>query len=144
MQAHGEPRPDESAATVSAAADRAAAVRVTVERASRSAARPLAGHGDPRGIAAALMAQRHGWGGGQLACLSSLWGKESTWDVHAENPVSGAYGIPQALPGSKMSSAGSQWRDDPATQITWGLDYIRDTYGSPCGAWDSFRSQGWY
>ena len=73
-----------------------------------------------------------------------LWAGESGWRWNAENPSSGAYGIPQALPGSKMASAGADWQTNPATQIEWGLGYIRDVYGSPCGAWGFKQSHGWY
>ena len=66
------------------------------------------------------------------------------WDVNAQNPSSGAYGIPQELPGSKMAAFGGDWASNPATQIAWGLDYIADVYGTPCGAWGTFQSQGWY
>jgi hypothetical protein len=82
--------------------------------------------------------------GSQFSCLDSLWRQESGWNVHAENPGSGAYGIPQALPGSKMASAGPSWRSSPATQIAWGLSYINGTYGSPCAAWAHERATGWY
>ena len=64
--------------------------------------------------------------------------------MHADNPSSSAYGIPQALPGSKMSSAGADWAGNPATQIAWGLGYIKDRYGIPCGAWGSNQGNGWY
>jgi hypothetical protein len=114
------------------------------EQASRSASRSVSYGGDPRGIAASMMAERYGWGSDQFSCLSSLWERESSWDVHASNPSSGAYGIPQALPGSKMSSYGSDWRDNPVTQIEWGLAYVHQSYGTPCGAWSTFQSQGWY
>jgi hypothetical protein len=113
------------------------------ERAARSASRTVS-YGDPHRIAASMMAERYGWGSGEYSCLSSLWGHESGWDVHAENPSSGAYGIPQALPGSKMSSYGSDWQDNAVTQIEWGLAYIDQSYGTPCGAWSTFQSQGWY
>ena len=63
--------------------------------------------------------------------------------MHAANP-SGAYGIPQALPGSKMASVGADWRDNAVTQIKWGLGYIADRYGSPCGAWAHSEGHGWY
>jgi len=82
--------------------------------------------------------------GDQFSCLDSLWREESGWNVNAENPGSGAYGIPQALPGSKMASAGPNWQSNPATQIAWGLSYIDGTYGSPCAAWAHERSTGWY
>ena len=90
------------------------------------------------------MLQARGWGDDQMQCLINLWNRESGWNVSAENRYSGAYGIPQALPGSKMASAGADWRTNPATQITWGLGYITGRYGTPCGAWSSFQSQGWY
>jgi len=90
-----------------------------------------------------MLAQR-GWGDDQFGCLVELWNHESGWNVYASNPSSGAYGIPQALPGSKMSTAGADWETSAATQITWGLGYISDRYGTPCGAWDTFNSQGWY
>jgi uncharacterized protein YabE (DUF348 family) len=80
----------------------------------------------------------------QFRCLVALWNRESGWNTHASNPYSGAYGIPQALPGSKMASAGADWRTNPRTQIKWGLGYIKGRYGSPCGAWAAFQSKGWY
>ncbi|MFS0866600.1 hypothetical protein AB3M83_04600 [Microbacterium sp. 179-B 1A2 NHS] len=86
----------------------------------------------------------YGWGDDQFSCLVSLWNKESGWNYRASNPSSGAYGIPQALPGSKMSSAGSDWQTNPATQIAWGLGYIDGRYSSPCGAWGHSQSNGWY
>ena len=91
-----------------------------------------------------MMSERYGWGAGEFSCLSSLWERESGWDVHASNPSSGAYGIPQALPGSKMGAYGADWQDNAVTQIEWGLSYINDSYGTPCGAWSTFQSQGWY
>ena len=90
-----------------------------------------------------MMSSRYGWDAGQFSCLNSLWNRESGWNAHAANP-SGAYGIPQALPGSKMSTMGADWRDNPATQIAWGLSYVKSTYGTPCGAWSAFQSKGWY
>jgi len=98
---------------------------------------------DPRDIARALMGD-FGFGQDQFGCLDSLWTRESNWDVYADNPTSSAYGIPQSLPGSKMASAGSDWATNPVTQITWGLGYIRDRYGSPCSAWGHSESVGWY
>jgi len=85
-----------------------------------------------------------GFGDDQLGCLVNLWDRESHWNVYAQNKNSGAYGIPQALPGSKMASAGSDWRTNPATQIKWGLGYIKSRYGSPCSAWSHFQKSGWY
>ena len=101
---------------------------------------------DP-GTARALgqsMVLAKGWGEDQYVCLEALWTKESKWSVTADNPSSSAYGIPQALPGSKMASAGADWRTNAATQITWGLGYIEGRYGTPCGAWSHSKSNGWY
>jgi hypothetical protein len=98
---------------------------------------------DPQAIAAALLPS-FGFDASQMSCLVPLWMGESGWRVTAENWSSGAYGIPQALPGSKMASAGADWRTSAATQITWGLGYIAERYGSPCGAWGFKQSHGWY
>ena len=78
-----------------------------------------------------------------FGCLLDLWDRESGWSYDAENP-SGAYGIPQALPGSKMASAGPDWQTNPATQIRWGLGYIKQLYGNPCGAWAFEEANGYY
>jgi hypothetical protein len=98
---------------------------------------------DPRTIARALLAE-FGFAESQFGCLDSLWERESKWNVRADNPSSSAYGIPQALPGSKMASAGADWATNPVTQIRWGLGYIEDRYGSPCGAWAHSQRNGWY
>ncbi|MBN9633276.1 MAG: lytic transglycosylase domain-containing protein, partial [Actinobacteria bacterium] len=84
--------------------------------------------------------QQRGWGDDQYSCLVALWNKESGWRVNASNP-SGAYGIPQALPGSKM---GPGWQTDASVQISWGLGYIAGRYTNPCGAWGHSQSSGWY
>lgn len=86
----------------------------------------------------------YGWGADQFSCLEKLWQKESGWNYRAYNSSSGAYGIPQALPGSKMGSAGGDWKTSAATQIRWGLGYIDGRYGTPCGAWGHSTSVGWY
>jgi hypothetical protein len=78
-----------------------------------------------------------------FGCLLNLWNRESSWVYDAENP-SGAYGIPQALPGSKMATAGPDWQTNPATQIRWGLGYIKQVYGNPCGAWAFEEANGYY
>lgn len=107
---------------------------------------PAAGVPDP-GTAQAIayeMVMARGWGQGEFDCLVALWNKESHWNVYAHNTRSGAYGIPQALPGEKMASAGADWATNPATQIVWGLGYISGRYGTPCGAWGSSQSRGWY
>jgi heat shock protein HslJ len=80
----------------------------------------------------------------EMPCLDKLWSKESGWNHKARNSSSGAYGIPQALPGSKMGSVASDWRTNPATQIKWGLGYIKNVYGSPCNAWGHEEADGWY
>ena len=94
-------------------------------------------------IARSLMGS-YGWGDGEFSCLQSLWNRESGWNYQAQNASSGAYGIPQALPGSKMSSVADDWATNPATQITWGLGYIQGRYGTPCSAWAHSESVGWY
>jgi hypothetical protein len=79
-----------------------------------------------------------------MPCLDKLWKKESGWNHKARNNSSGAYGIPQAYPGNKMASVGSDWKTNPATQIKWGLGYIKGRYKTPCGAWAKSQSSGWY
>jgi hypothetical protein len=85
-----------------------------------------------------------GWGQSEFNCLVSLWNKESGWRANAMNSSSGAYGIPQALPGEKMVSAGEDWATNANTQIEWGLGYISGRYGTPCGAWAHSVDVGWY
>ncbi|MDQ0575401.1 hypothetical protein [Agromyces albus] len=87
---------------------------------------------------------RHGWGDGEYRCLVLLWTRESSWRADAYNASSGAYGIPQSLPGSKMAAAGADWRTNAATQIDWGLSYIAARYGAPCGAWAHSEAYNWY
>ncbi len=98
---------------------------------------------DPKTLARALMPE-FGMATSEFGCLDSLWTKESGWSVTADNPTSSAYGIPQALPGSKMASAGPNWQNNAETQIRWGLGYINDRYGSPCSAWSHSQSNNWY
>ncbi|CAM5286209.1 transglycosylase SLT domain-containing protein [Streptomyces purpurascens] len=81
---------------------------------------------------------------GQFQCFSNIVDHESDWNYKAVNPSSGAYGMFQALPGSKMSSVGADWRTNPATQIKWGLGYMNDRYGSPCDAWSFWQANNWY
>lgn len=99
---------------------------------------------DPREIARQIMANKYGWGGDQFTCYNSIIMRESKWDPYADNPYSSAYGIPQALPGSRMASFGADWRTNPGTQIRWGLDYVATRYGTPCQAWSFKRAHGWY
>lgn len=102
-----------------------------------------AGGGAAKQIAKAMLG-RFGWGQSQFPALDKLWQHESGWNPHAKNPSSGAYGIPQALPASKMASAGPDWKNNPATQIAWGLQYIKGRYGSPNGAWGFWQKHHWY
>ncbi|MET0853036.1 MAG: hypothetical protein ABWY30_00245, partial [Microterricola sp.] len=95
-----------------------------------------------RAYAAGAVAAR-GWGSEQYDCLVALWNRESGWRANAYNASSGAYGIPQTLPGSKMSVSGDDWRTNAATQIEWGLAYIGGRYGNPCGAWQHSEDVGW-
>ncbi|WP_246150327.1 lytic transglycosylase domain-containing protein [Agromyces intestinalis] len=136
-------------AAAAKAAEEAAAAQAAEEAASSgpsTSSRPAApsNPSEAQAIARGLMASMYGWGDDQFGCLVELWNHESGWNVYASNGSSGAYGIPQALPGSKMASAGGDWETNPATQITWGLGYVAGRYGTPCGAWDSFNAQGWY
>jgi len=103
---------------------------------------PVPSPGTAKAIARDLAAKR-GWGDDQYSCLVQIWSRESGWRVNAAN-ASGAYGIPQALPGSKMSSAGPNWQTSATTQITWGLGYIGNRYGTPCGAWSYWQAHGYY
>ena len=100
---------------------------------------------DPRSAAQALLPE-FGFDESQWGCLDNLWMGESGWRYTAENSSSGAYGIPQSLPGSKMATIASDWRTNPVTQIRWGLQYIKSSYGTPCGAWSAWqgRSPHWY
>jgi len=98
---------------------------------------------DPRDIAQAMLVQ-YGWSQAEFYCLDELWIGESDWQWWADNPTSSAYGIPQALPAEKMASAGPDWETNPATQIEWGLGYIRDVYGTPCAANAFKNANNWY
>lgn len=114
-----------------------------VARTAGAPSGPAPSPGSAKAIARQMVANR-GWSSGQYDCLVSLWNSESGWNVHASNPSTGAYGIPQALPGSKMASAGPDWQNNATTQITWGLGYIADRYSTPCGAWSFWQANGWY
>jgi hypothetical protein len=132
-------------ATATATATTATAVKSPAPSASpqpTATATAPARSGSPQQIAEAMLGS-FGWSSSQFSCLDPLWARESGWSVTAENP-SGAYGIPQALPGAKMASAGPDWQTSAATQIKWGLEYIKDTYGSPCAAWAHEEATGWY
>jgi len=90
------------------------------------------------------MFEEYDWGKEQYECLEILWTKESNWNERSRNRITGAYGIPQSLPATKMSSHGPDWEDNPETQIRWGLHYINVRYGTPCKAWRTFQRIGWY
>lgn len=171
-QAAAEQAAAERAATEQAAAEQAATERAAEQAAARSTERqaapqpapqptpqptptpapqptpppapaPPSNPGGNRGIAQGMLGS-FGWGTDQWGCLDSLWQKESNWSHTAMNPSSGAYGIPQSLPGNKMASAGADWQTNPATQISWGLGYIQGRYGSPCAAWAHSQAHNWY
>ena len=100
--------------------------------------------GSPKEIALQMVLDQ-GWDANQFHdCLEPLWERESNWNHTAQNPSSGAYGIPQSLPGDKMASHGDDWRTNPATQISWGISYIKNRYSNPCGAWSHSQANNWY
>ncbi|WP_167147312.1 G5 domain-containing protein [Actinomyces sp. ZJ308] len=146
----GAQQAQQEAAAAQAAADAAAAQAAQGNEGSAPstpapAADPGAGT-DPesaKAIARSMMGG-YGWGDSEFSCLESLWTRESSWNYQAENASSGAYGIPQALPGTKMGEVADDWATNPTTQITWGLGYISGRYGSPCSAWAHSESVGWY
>ena len=138
----------QKAADRAAAAEAAAAAAAAAEAQRQAeAAAALAAANTPDGAKATarqMAASQYGWGDGQFSCLESLWTKESSWDYQAYNDSSGATGIPQALPGNKMASAGGDWQTNATTQISWGLGYIASVYGTPCAAWGHSQATDWY
>jgi Transglycosylase SLT domain len=126
----------------------AAAKKAAEEKAARRRALKNRGYQpgvtDPKEIARQILQNKYGYGSSQFSCFNNIIMRESMWRINATNPSSGAYGIPQALPGSKMATIASDWRTNPATQIIWGIEYMKDRYGSPCGAWGFKSSNGWY
>jgi hypothetical protein len=123
-----------------AAAPAATTAHATVQKVAKK--KKLTRKQSNKKIAKKLVKKR-GWSAKQYKCLVLLWTKESNWNHRVGNGI-GAYGIPQALPGSKMRSAGRDWRTNPKTQIKWGLRYIKSRYGTPCAAWRHSRATGWY
>ena len=95
-------------------------------------------------VAKEIIAAKYTWSPKQFTCLDQLWTKESNWNYKARNRVSGAHGIPQALPATKMEVVGTDWRTNPVTQITWGLKYFEERYNTPCAAWSKFKRSNWY
>lgn len=133
--------------SAAAAAVEAAAAQQKAAAAAQAAAAALANSNTPDGArasAAAIAADQYGWGAGEFECLNSLWEKESGWNYEAYNEDGGATGIPQSLPGDKMASAGADWATNATTQIRWGLEYIKGSYGSPCAAWGHSQAMNWY
>lgn len=100
--------------------------------------------GTAKAFAQGYIADKYGWGNDQFGCLVELWDRESHWNAHAHNSGSGAHGIPQAMPGSKMAAFGADWYNNAETQIKWGANYIDGRYGNPCGALGHSNSTGWY
>lgn len=120
---------------------------VAAHEQAAAAAAQLAANNTPEGaraLARDMAASKYGWGDAQFAALEKLWQKESGWSYTAYNASSGATGIPQSLPGSKMATAGADWETNAATQIAWGLDYIARAYGSPASAWSHSQAMNWY
>ncbi|MEV7087327.1 transglycosylase SLT domain-containing protein [Streptomyces sp. NPDC093085] len=152
LQAAKDAKAKKQAAVDKVEAEKAAAEKKKqedAERASRDATRTTASAGsfpqqssytvaEVQAIARSIVPS------GQFQCFSNIVNHESTWNYQAQNASSGAYGLVQALPGSKMSSAGADWRTNPATQIKWGLGYMNERYGSPCGAWSFWQANNWY
>ncbi|WP_317452467.1 transglycosylase SLT domain-containing protein [Streptomyces sp. CBMA29] len=141
------PRPTVSRPATASAAPTApptAEARVEAERDASQAAnrdytrRATTSSGSAQDYARSLMSSPN------FSCFSAVVERESGWSVTAQNPSSGAYGLMQALPGSKMASAGPDWKTSAATQIRWGLGYMNSRYGSPCGAWSFWQAHGWY
>ncbi|MEU4128699.1 transglycosylase SLT domain-containing protein [Streptomyces wuyuanensis] len=127
-------------------AQREAEAKEAEERASRSAVRDASSFAaqSSYSISEVQAIARQMVPGDQFQCFSNIVDHESSWNYRAQNPSSGAYGLVQALPGSKMASAGADWQTNPATQIKWGLNYMNDRYGSPCGAWSFWQANNWY
>ena len=129
-----------------AAAAAAEQIEESAEKAKKDAAKAAKirdAQKNPRAVAETMLGD-YGWDAAQFSCLDRLWGGESDWDYTATNPSSGAYGIPQSLPANKMATASDDWETNPITQIRWGLDYIRASYGTPCSAQGFKSGHGWY
>ncbi|KQQ26490.1 hypothetical protein [Frondihabitans sp. Leaf304] len=137
---------EKRAAAKAAAARKAAQAAAAKAKQEKADAIRQAAANTPAGAKAtaqALMSSQYGWGSDQFSCLVSLWTKESGWNYQAYN-ASGATGIPQALPGSKMASVSSDWATNATTQVIWGLGYISASYGTPCAAWAHSQANNWY
>ncbi|WP_078610472.1 MULTISPECIES: transglycosylase SLT domain-containing protein [Streptomyces] len=137
---------EKAAAEAKLAKERAEAKKKLEEAASRSATRDASSFPQQASytVAEVQAMARQIVPADQFQCFSNIVNHESTWNYRAENPSSGAYGLVQALPGSKMSSVGADWRTNPATQIKWGLNYMNERYDSPCGAWSFWQANNYY
>ncbi|WP_411083031.1 transglycosylase SLT domain-containing protein [Streptomyces sp. cmx-18-6] len=152
IQAAKDAKSKKQAAEAKAEADRQAAEKAAkqkkeeAERASRSSVRDASSFSaqGSYSVAQVQAMARQMVPADQFQCFSNIVNHESTWNYRAVNPSSGAYGLMQALPGHKMSSAGADWQTNPATQIKWGLSYMDGRYGSPCGAWSFWQANNWY
>lgn len=131
---------DKAAAADKAAADKAAAQASAADTKKLGSPTKAANKETARQLALSL----YGWGEDQFTCYDNIIMRESVWDQFADNPTSSAYGIPQALPGNRMASEGADWKTNPATQIKWGLKYVKERYGTPCQAWSFKKAKGWY
>jgi colicin import membrane protein len=136
-----KPAKTDAKSTTSASTTKAASAAPTASSTATSSA--TTSDSSPQQIAQSMLSS-YGWDSGQWTYLYQLWEKESGWSVTATNPGSGAYGIAQANPASQMDSVGSDWQTDATTQIKWGLEYIKDRYGSPAAAWAHETADGWY
>jgi hypothetical protein len=128
--------------THSKTATRASTAVYTAKRSPKRPTRPAAPL-SPQQLAQSQLSS-YGWNGGQWTYLYQLWERESGWSSTATNPTSGAYGIAQALPATQMNSVSGNWKTDPATQISWGMNYIKQRYGDPQAAWAHEEANGWY
>ncbi|MFI7237123.1 transglycosylase SLT domain-containing protein [Streptomyces cyaneofuscatus] len=154
LQAAKDAKSKKAAAEAKAEAERQAAEKAKeakeekeeAERASRSSVRDASSFSAQGSytVAQVQAMARQMVPADQFQCFSNIVNHESTWNYRATNPSSGAYGLMQALPGHKMSSAGADWQTNPATQIKWGLSYMDGRYGSPCGAWSFWQANNWY
>lgn len=151
QEAEAKAKAEAEAKAAAAAATKSSSTKSSSSRSGSAPSVPIPsgnGNGDnsPAGAQAFAHSQfaGRGWGDDQFGCLVALWNKESGWNYQAYNRGSGAYGIPQALPGSKMAAFGTDWATNATTQIKWGLDYIARGYGTPCGAWGHSESYNWY
>ena len=137
----------EKTAAEKTAAEKAAAEKAAADKAAAEKKAPAVKGGsraDNKELGRQLASSLYGWGGEQFTCYDNIIMRESMWDQYADNPTSSAYGIPQALPGKRMASEGTDWATNPATQIKWGLKYVKERYGTPCKAWSFKRANGWY